>query len=156
MIKQIKALALVFVLAVVAPCFAAGDLNIGTWKLDEAKSRIPAGARKDLTVVYRMTGDNVKVTVDGVDSHGKPIHTEWTGKYDAQDYPITGDPDSNTRSYARISDHTLDLNETERGRVTRVARIDISPDGKTLTVMTTELEGGTRIKGTTLQYYEKQ
>ena len=147
---------LVSILAVTAPCFAASDLNIGAWKLDEAKSQIPAGTVKDLTVVYAITGNNVKVTVDGVDGNGKPIHTEWTGKYDGKDYPVTGDPDADMRSYSRISDHTLALNETKRGRVTRTGRIDISPDGKTRRVMTTEIDAGIRIKGTTFQYYEKR
>jgi hypothetical protein len=35
-----------------AVCFAAADPNIGTWKLNEAKSKIAAGAPKLTTVVY--------------------------------------------------------------------------------------------------------
>jgi hypothetical protein len=37
-----------------AMCFAQ-DPNIGTWKLNEAKSQIPAGAPKIATVVLRLT-----------------------------------------------------------------------------------------------------
>ena len=32
--------------------FAAENPNMGTWKLNEAKSKIPAGAGKNTTVVY--------------------------------------------------------------------------------------------------------
>ena len=46
-------------------CFAADDVQMGTWKLNEAKSKISAGAPKNSTVVYAADGDNIKVTVDG-------------------------------------------------------------------------------------------
>src|ERR1035441_2067469 len=70
-------------------CFAA-DQNLGTWKLNEAKSKIDAGLPKNLTVVYEAAGDSLKATVDGVDGQGKPTHNEWTGKYDGKDYAVTG------------------------------------------------------------------
>src|SRR5215470_7824084 len=93
----ILALALCFVGATV--CFAAADPQIGTWKLNEAKSKIAAGSPKFTTVVYEAAGDSVKVTVDGTGSDGKPAHNEWTGKFDGKDYPVTGDSNSDTRSY---------------------------------------------------------
>ena len=58
--------------AAAAVCVAADDVNMGTWKLDEAKSKIGAGAPKNTTVVYEAAGDSVKVTVDGVAADGKP------------------------------------------------------------------------------------
>jgi cytochrome oxidase assembly protein ShyY1 len=42
-------------------CLASTTL--GTWKLNEAKSKIPAGASKNLTVVYEAQGDSIKCTV---------------------------------------------------------------------------------------------
>src|SRR6201997_2653638 len=96
--------AVLFVAAAI--CLAADDVQIGTWKLNEAKSKIGAGAPKNTTVVYEAAGDNVKVTVDGVDADGKPSHNEWVGKFDGKDYPLTGDSTSDTRSYKRIDAHT--------------------------------------------------
>src|SRR5437870_12459913 len=55
----------------------AADPNMGTWKLNEAKSKFTPGAPKNRTVVYEAAGDNVKVTVDGVDNKGTPLHSEW-------------------------------------------------------------------------------
>lgn len=72
--------------------FAAADANMGTWKLNAAKSKLVPGAPKNDTVVYEAVGDNVKVTVDGTDGVGKPAHKEWTGKFDGKNYPVTGDP----------------------------------------------------------------
>src|SRR5437868_13352012 len=90
-----------------AACFAADDPQIGTWKLNEAKSKIAAGNPKNNTVVYAADGDNVKVTVDGTDADGKAIHNEWTGKFDGKDYPVTGDPTQDTRSYKKVNARTL-------------------------------------------------
>ena len=55
---------------------AAEDANMGTWKLNEAKSKFAAGATKNSTVVYEAAGDDVKVTVDGTDKDGKAAHNE--------------------------------------------------------------------------------
>src|SRR5260370_11337039 len=86
-----------------AVCFAA-DLHMGTWKLNEAKSKIGAGSPKLTTVVYEAAGDSVKVTVDGTDSDGKTLHSEWTGKDDCKDYPVNGDPNADTRPSKMVND----------------------------------------------------
>ena len=125
-----------------ALCLAA-DVNMGTWKLNEAKSKFAPGAAKNNTVVYEAAGDNVKITVDGVDADGKPTHNEWTGKFDGKDYPVTGDPGSDARSYKRINDHTLGLTVKKGGKVTVTGRIVVAADGKSRTVTTS----GTDSKG---------
>ncbi|PYX28580.1 MAG: hypothetical protein DMG77_15160 [Acidobacteria bacterium] len=126
-------LTLVTCFVVLTLCFA-DDANIGTWKLNEAKSKIGAGAPKNTTVVYEAAGDNVKVTVEGVDSAGKPTHNEWTGKYDGKDYSVTGDSSSDMRSLKKIDDHTLELTIKKDGKATGTGRIVLSADGKTRTV----------------------
>jgi hypothetical protein len=112
----------------------AQDPNMGTWKLNEAKSKLTRGAPKNTTVVYEPVGDNVKVTVDGVDASGKPTHNEWIGKFDGKDYPVTGDPNEDARSYTKIDDHTLGLNIRRSGKLAASGRIVISPNGKSRTV----------------------
>jgi len=114
-------------------CFAQ-DANMGTWKLNEAKSKLSPGAPKLTTVVYEAAGDNVKVTVDGVDRDGKPTHHEWTGKFDGKNYPVTGDPNSDVRSYTRIDDHTLEFTAKKGSKVTTSGRVVVSTDGKSRTV----------------------
>jgi hypothetical protein len=141
--------------AVAAVCLAADDAQMGTWKLNEAKSKIGVGAVKNTSVVYEAAGDNVKVTVDGVGSDGKPSHNEWTGKFDGKDYPVTGDPTNDTRAYKRINDHTLALTNKKNGKATLTGRITVSADGKTRTVTTS----GTNAKGekvSSTAVYDKQ
>src|SRR6266436_3442181 len=114
----------------------ADSPQMGTWKLNEAKSKFSPGATKNSTVVYEAAGDNVKVTVDGTDRDSKPTHNEWTGKFDGKDYPVTGDPNSDMRSYTKIDDRTLGLNVRKGGRLTTSGRIVVSSDGKSRTVTT--------------------
>jgi hypothetical protein len=128
-------LTLVLCLVGVAVVFA-DDANMGTWKLNEAKSMFGPGAPKNATVVYEAAGYNVKVTVDGTDKDGTPTHTEWTGKFDGKDYPVTGDPNSDARSYTKIDDRTLGFNAKKGGKVTTSGRIVVSADGKSRTVTT--------------------
>jgi hypothetical protein len=116
----------------VAVCLAA-DAVIGTWKLNEAKSKLSAGGPKNTTVVYETAGDSVKVTTDGTED-GKPAHTEWTGKFDGKDYPVAGDPNSDTRSYKKVNDHTLAFTNKKGDKVTLSGRAVVSADGKTRTV----------------------
>jgi len=149
------------ILLTLALCFVgvavvfAEDANMGTWKLNEAKSTFAAGATKNSTVVYEAAGDNVKVTVDGTDKDGKPTHHEWTGRFDAKDYPVTGDPNTDARSYKKINDHTLGLTGKKEGKVVTTGRIFVSTDGKTRTVnMSTTDSTGKKIKSTAV--YDKQ
>jgi hypothetical protein len=137
-----------------AVCFAS-DANMGTWKLNESKSKIAAGAAKNNTVVYEAAEDKVKVTVDGVDGDGKPAHNEWTGNFDEKDYPVTGDPGSDTRAYTRVNDHTLEMTIKKDGKVTVTGRVVVSADGKSRTVTTSGTDAkGKKVKNTGV--YDKQ
>src|SRR5262249_37479999 len=133
-------LALSFLAA--ASCFA-DNREMDTWKLNEAKSKFAPGATKNNTVVYEAAGDSVKITGDGIDKDGKPTHNEWTGKFDGKDYPVTGDPTSDTRSYKKVNAHTLELTVKKDGKVTVSGRIVVAADGKSRTVTTsgTDAEG---------------
>jgi len=146
-------LALCFVAAAVS--FASTSAHMGTWKLNEAKSKLAAGAPKNHTVVYEAAGDNLKITVDGVDSDGKATHNEWTGKFDGKDYAVTGDASSDARSYKVVNDRTLTFSAHQKGKVTMTGRIVLSADGKSRTVTVSGTDSkGKKFKGTSV--YDKQ
>jgi hypothetical protein len=137
-----------------AACFAA-DPQMGHWKLNEAKSKFDPGSPKNTMVVYEAAGNEVKVTVNGVDAKGKSTHNEWTGKFDGKNYPVTGDPTSEARSYKKIDDHTLALTMWYHGRVMTTGRIVVSADGKSRTVATNGRDAkGKAFKNTAV--YDKQ
>jgi len=156
--KYMKARNLILTVALcftgAALCFADNP-NMGTWKLNEAKSKIPAGAPKNTTVVYEAAGDSVKVTTDGTGRDGKPSHTEWTGKFDGKDYPLTGDPTADSRSYKQINERTLEIANKMGGKVTTSGRIVVSEDGKTRTLHLTGTDSAGK-KITSHTVYDKQ
>ena len=128
---------------------------MGTWKLNESKSSFATGATKNHTVVYEASGDSVKITVDGTDKDGKSSHNEWTGKFDGKDYPVTGDPTSDMRSYKKVDDHTLKMTVKKDGKVTTSGRIVVSADGKSRTVKTRRTDPESKkVKNTVV--YDKQ
>jgi len=147
----ILTLALCF--AGVATCFAQNP-HMGTWKLNEAKSKIQAGP-KNTTVVYEATGDSVKVSTDGTDKDGKSIHTDWTGKFDGKDYPLTGDPTADSRSYTKIGGRMLMLANKKDGKVTTSGRIVISTDGKSRVLYLTGTDSAGK-KFTSTAVYDKE
>jgi hypothetical protein len=133
----------------------AENPNMGTWKLNEAKSKLAAGMLKNTLVVYTADGDTIKVVTDGTDGKGNPMHTEWTGKFDGKDYPLTGDPTADSRSYKTVDEHTLTLENKKDGNVTTSGKIVVSPDGKTraLTVSAKD-SAGKKLRSTAI--YNKQ
>jgi hypothetical protein len=147
-------LSLVLCLLAVATCFAQ-DGQMGTWKLNEVKSKFSPGAVKNITVVYEAMGDSVKVTADGSDGDGKPLHTEWMGKFDGTDYPVTGNPNVDTRSYKKVNDHTLELSNKKDGKVVDTGRVVLADNGKsrTLTTKGTDPKGN---KTSSTQVFDKE
>jgi hypothetical protein len=141
--------------AIVMVGVAAENPNMGTWKLNEAKSKFAPGAAKNHTVVYAAAGDSIKVTVDGVDADGKPTHNEWTGKFDGMDYAVTGDPAADMRAYKQVNSHTLSMTIKKGGKVTMTGTIAVSADGKTRTVTTTATDAAGK-KTINSAVYDKQ
>lgn len=150
-----KTIGLSFILCLAAGafCLAADDPMMGTWKLNEAKSKITPGAPKNTTVVYAAAGDQIKITVDGTDGDGKPSHSEWTGKFDGKDYPVTGDTTADMRSYKKEG-KDLELTNKKDGKVTVTGKVSVSADGKsrTVTISWTDAKGA---KMTSTAVYDK-
>ena len=129
--------------------------NMGTWKLNETKSKFRAGSPKNHTVVYEAEGDMVKVIVDGVDGAGSATHSEWTGKFDGKYYAVTGDGNSDMRAYRQINSRTLGITGKLGDKITLTGRIMVSRDGRTRTVTTTSTNASGR-KVTNTAVYDKQ
>jgi len=142
---KLRFLAVLSVLCLLAvrPSLAQNP-NMGTWKLNEAKSTIPAGAGKSTTVVYSASGGDIKITIDGLNGQGRPSHSEWTGKFDAKPYPVTGDPDVTYRAYKSEGDRTLLFANMKGDKTVSNGRIHVANDGKSRSVTMTYF-GNTKI-----------
>jgi hypothetical protein len=132
----------------------AQNSNMGTWKLNESKSQIPAGVGKNTTVVYSAVGSDIKVTTDGVDAAGQPAHTEWTGKFDAKPYPVTGNPGVDYRAVKTKGERTLLLANMKGDKTVSNGKVSLAKDGKSRTLEMTFFADG---KKTHAKYvYDKQ
>jgi len=157
---KLKTLALTLTL-----CFAGAAVSfaqtvhqnpqMGTWKLNEAKSDIPAGSPKNTTVIYAGDGDNIKVTTDGVDATGKPLQTSWTGKFDGKDYPLTGDSSADARAYTLINGRNLTFANKKDGKVVLTGHVAVSSNGKQRTLKTSGTDAAGK-KISVKAVYDKQ
>jgi len=136
-------------------CFAANETMMGTWKLNESKSKLSSSAPKNDTVTYEASGDSIKVTIEGTTPDGKATHSDWTGKFDGKDYPSSGNPNEDMRSVKQINDRTLHVVSKKDGKVVLTAHVVVAPDGKsrTVTINGTDAQGK---KYKSVAVYDKQ
>ena len=131
----------------------SNDPLIGSWKLNPAKSKGMKGG----TTKIEAVGEGVKFSSDLVAAaDDKPRHSEFSGKYDGKDNPVTGDnPYGNTVALTRIDAKTTRLTFKQDGKATANVTIVLSADGKTRT----STAKGKDAKGQpvdTVSFYEKQ
>src|SRR5512143_1514523 len=129
-------------IAVVGGTAFAGDNWVGTWKLNTEKSQLSGGIRAQ-TLKYEATPAGIKLTSDGTDAQGKPMHGGYTSKFDGKDVPWTGNPMADTASPKKVDDNSYETAWKKGGKATVSAKVSVSPDGKTLTVTHT----GTDLQG---------
>jgi hypothetical protein len=127
---------------VATACFAANP-HMGTWKLNEAKSKIPPEMGKNTTVTYTEEKDKIKVTVEGVDKDGKPTHSVWVGKFDGKAYPVKGNMPYNSMAFKMVNERTNDITAMKDGKRLWTGRIAVAADGKsrTVTINGTDADG---------------
>ena len=151
------ALTLVVVLAGTTLAQSSNPTNIGTWKLNLAKSKISADmAPESANFTVEAAGAGAKVTVDAAYAGGTVRHWAYTANYDGKDNPITGncqygDVAAVTRADANTTRNIYKMN----GKVTVTQNAVVSSDGKTMTITST----GTNAAGQTVNtvaVYEKQ
>jgi hypothetical protein len=127
----------------------AADSNVGTWKLNLAKSKYnPGPAPKSQTVKIEAWGaDGLKYVSDGMYA-GKPMHVEFQAQYDGKFVPEKGSPDGDMISYTRIDANTVEFTQQLKGKPTTRGKAVVSADGKTRTVTMT----GKNAKGQDVNY----
>jgi hypothetical protein len=134
-----------------------GSSNLGTWKLNLAKSTFAAGtAPKSAVFTNVVAGAGIKTTSDTVRADGTAIHSEYTDVHDGKDYPITGSSlNGDTVAGTRVDPNTLKFTYKKGGKVTVTTTNVVSADRKTYTVTAR----GTNTLGQTVDtvaVYDKQ
>jgi len=110
------------------------DQSSGTRKMNAEKSKYsPGPPPKSVTVVVESDNDNYKVDATGTDADGKPIHVQYSAKFDGKDYPATGIANADTVSIKRIDENTVETTQKKDGKVVMTITSKVSKDGKTRT-----------------------
>jgi hypothetical protein len=128
----------------------------GTWKLNFEKSTVDRDVRyKRAVTKIEPWEDGLKVSYDLIGVRGGVTHMEWIGKFDGKDYPVQGVDYVLTNAYSRIDEHSYQILTKIDRQVSSTAKVVISPDGKTLTTVTTGKNAqGAAVQTTTI--YERQ
>ncbi len=153
--KRLLILSAVLCLTATASALA-GSAHLGTWKLDESKSKIGPDSPKNHTVSYTEAKDGMMtLTVDGVGKDGKTIHWTWMGKFDGKPYKVEGSSAFDSIAYTATNDRTNTGTGTKDGKEVFTGTIKVSKDGKTRKV-TTVTTGADGKKHTDTGYYTKE
>ena len=113
---------------------ATADEHSGTWKMSPNKSKYsPGPALKNLTETIASDENSYKVEANGTDGDGKPMHIEFSAKFDGKDYPATGVPWADAVSVKRVNACTVQAIQRKRGQVMMTITCEVSTDAKTHT-----------------------
>jgi hypothetical protein len=124
------------------PAFGQGvDPLIGTWKLNLEKStftgRVPPKSR---TATWAVDGENLAVTIEGVEVKGQPLKLIYKHIYDGQPHPVIGSPDNQSNIYHRIG-NSINGTFFKDGKVVGLTQVQLVP-GITVTVIEEGIDAG--------------
>ena len=104
--------------------------------------------------VEPLDGGRVRFSYDFVYPRGGLQHVEWDGRFDGNDYIVQGADEYVTYAYRQTGARTYEITAKLDSRVTAVATVTISADGRT---MTTHTRSRTALNGevTNITVYEK-
>ncbi|MGH9785723.1 MAG: hypothetical protein ACRD88_16240 [Terriglobia bacterium] len=144
-------------LSLPASLLAEDNSFFGTWKQNPAKSRMArASYTTDRIVVLAPFGDNgwTRVTLD-TDDKGETKEEHYSARFDGKDYPTLGS-DQRVISLKRVDARSIEATFKRNGRVTTHSRLELSPDGKTLTQTSSGEQAGGRTYQNDIRVYERQ
>ena len=125
------AIAMVITALMLTATTAVADQLSGTWKMNPQKSKYsPGPAPKDLTVVVESDENNYKLDATGTDGDGKPMHVQYSAKFDGKDHPATGIANADAVSLKRIDASTIETLQKKDGKVVMTITTKVSKDGK--------------------------
>jgi hypothetical protein len=135
----------------------SSNSEVGTWKLNLAKSKFSPGTEvKSRTVKIEAAGAGIKQTIDEVAVDGTVRHSESTANYDGKDVPVVGNSTlGDMVARTRIDPTTTKAVNKKGGKITVTNTIVVSSDGKTRT----STAKGTNALGQTtdsVSVYDKQ
>jgi len=133
---------------------AAQNPLSGTWKLNPSKSKFPPPAPQSETAYIQADDDNFQMKDEITDAKGTTLHVTWDAKFDGKEYPVLGDPSSDSISLKRVDANTFKAILKKGGKVVSDSTIVVSGDGKTTTVNFVDTSQAAPANGSAV--YDKQ
>jgi hypothetical protein len=141
--------------AFVAGLAAQNEQFLGTWELNLAKSSITRGAPpRSETVVNTAEPGGFRSTLTVVTERGTNVeihHYNFDGAFHR-----TEGSDPRELSFKRVDERTIDQDTRRNGQITVNRRIQLSPDGKTMTFTASGTTGGGQKYTNDTRVYEKK
>jgi hypothetical protein len=106
----------------------------GSWRYTKTENVSDNGTN----VTFKTDADTLNMTA--------PTGQSYTAKLDGSDAPYKGDPGITSVSVKRISKNVFEETDKRNGKVISVARMTVSPDGKSLTMDISDKEHGTTMQ----------
>ncbi len=133
----------------------AASAQMGTWKLNESKSKFSSKARNHMVTYSEGKHEMTKVEVKGVDKDGKPVEWTWVGHFDGKPAKVKGSPMMDMIAYKVMDEQTNELTGMKDGKVVFTGTVKVAKDGKSRVVINhvTDADGK---KHTDKAYYDKQ
>jgi hypothetical protein len=134
--------------------------EVGTWKLNLAKSRFdPGPPPMSETIVNEVwETDGLAFTDTEVEADGTRVTSGCSFHYDGKDYNFTfteGTPDVDTIAVKRVDANTVTYTNKKGGNVVETGTVVVSNNGKVLTITWTAMNAkGQKENG--VEVYDKQ
>ena len=127
----------VALLALASTASAEGfKYQVGTWKLNNAKSKTEAWTPKSQTRVYEDWGGGLlHMRYEGTDAQGNPTLGEFVARFDGKAYPyvVRGASGASTISLTRVDDRAFAYSMLTDGKTSFTGTIAVAADGKSYT-----------------------
>jgi hypothetical protein len=118
---------------------AQGEVRVGTWELNLAKSTFsPGPPPRRQTLTFRAAGSQWTALLQGLDASGNPINPDLNNlaiTFDGKDHP-TANVDYDTTAWKRSRGNQYEVIRKRAGKIVLISTNEISNDGKTMTITT--------------------
>lgn len=108
----------------VGPAPSGVHATSGSWAIEKLKE-----SDNGLDTTFKTSGDDFTMS--------DPTGESYTAKFDGNDYPVNGAYTYDAVSLKKIDAHTIEETDKRNGAVVEVAKMTVSPNGKTMTVVVT-------------------
>ena len=135
---QFQALLLCFLTAVIGFSMQGSEKWLGTWKMNPARSKFsPGPPDREWTLQFDKTAEGIKLTSSGINGQGEKRTYSFLSRFDGTEVPWLGNPSVDACAPLRMNDNVYVNIAKKGGKLLQTVRVEVSQDGKTLTVIQT-------------------